>query len=73
MQYLNITTKATIKVLVTSKDTKECYVKLRNLTSETIKLFSKHAAVEEVPVEPGRTIETTRVQEHVPGKHISYL
>ena len=58
-------------MLVTSKDTKECYVKLRNLTSETIKLFSKHAAVE-VPVEPGRTIETTRVQEHV-GKHISYL
>ena len=57
--------------LENSKDTKECYVKLRNLTSETIKLFSKDAAVE-VPVKPGQTIETTRVQEHV-SKHISYL
>ena len=71
MQNLNITTKATIKVLVTSKDTKECYVKLRNLTSETIQLFSKDATVE-VAVKPGQTIETTRVQEHV-SKHISYL
>ena len=56
--------------LENSKDTKECYVKLRNLKSETIKLFSKDATVEEV-VKPGQT--TAQVQEHVPGKHISYL
>ena len=60
-------------MLVTSKDTKECYVKLRNLTSETIKLFSKDATVEEVAVKSGQTTETAQVQEHVPGKHISYL
>ena len=59
--------------LENSKDTKECYVKLRNLKSETIKLFSKDATVEEVAVKPGQTIETAQVQEHVPGKHISYL
>ena len=59
--------------LENSKDTKECYVKLRNLTSETIKLFSKDARVEEVAVKPGQTTETAQVQEHVPGEHISYL
>ena len=45
--------------LENSKDTKECYVKLRNLTSETIKLFSKDAPVE-VPVKPGQTIDDNK-------------